>query len=45
MPVGVAYDTDLREAKKVLTELLKEDPATLKKKRCLSTWTNWVTLQ
>ena len=31
VPVGVAYDTDLREAKKVLTELLKEDPATLKK--------------
>ena len=31
VPVGVAYDTDLREAKKVLTELLKEDPAALKK--------------
>lgn len=30
VPVGVSYDTDIREAKRVLTELLKQDPAPLK---------------
>lgn len=32
IPVGIAYDSDIRKAKEVLTAMLKEDAATLKDK-------------